>query len=116
MKKVAILLGLALGWAQTGYSADASRGESLSAPCAACHGADGNSAAPSFPKLAGQGEKYLVKQLKDIKASVPVILLTGHGSITEGMEGMKLGAADYLMKPLDINELIEKIDSEKVSS
>jgi cytochrome c553 len=67
MKKVAILLGLALGWAQTGYSADVSRGESLSAPCVACHGADGNSAAPSFPKLAGQGEKYLVKQLRDIR-------------------------------------------------
>ena len=33
----------------------------------ACHGADGNSPAPNFPKLAGLGEKYLFKQLKDIK-------------------------------------------------
>jgi cytochrome c553 len=70
MKKVAILLGLALGWAQTGFTAeagDASRGESQVATCAACHGADGNSAVPTFPKLAGQGEKYLTKQLQDIR-------------------------------------------------
>ncbi len=70
MKKVAILLGLALGWAQTGFTAeagDASRGESQVAACAACHGADGNSAVPTFPKLAGQGEKYLTKQLQDIR-------------------------------------------------
>ena len=70
MKKVAILLGLTLGWAQTGFTAeagDASRGESQVATCAACHGADGNSAVPTFPKLAGQGEKYLTKQLQDIR-------------------------------------------------
>jgi cytochrome c553 len=70
MKKVAILLGLALGWAQTGFTAeagDASRGESQVATCAACHGADGNSAVPTFPKLAGQGKKYLTKQLQDIR-------------------------------------------------
>jgi DNA-binding response OmpR family regulator len=50
--------------------------------------------------------------LRRIKASnpgMPVILLTGHGSTKEGMEGMRLGAWDFLMKPLDINELIQKI-------
>ena len=73
MKKVAILLGLALGWAQTGVTADAAlagdaaAGKAQAAVCAACHGPDGNSAVPSFPKLAGQGEKYLYKQLKDIR-------------------------------------------------
>jgi cytochrome c553 len=72
MKKVAILLGLALGWASTGFAAeahldgDAAAGKSMSVACGACHGADGNSAAP-FPKLAGQGEKYLIKQLRDIR-------------------------------------------------
>lgn len=35
--------------------------------CAACHGPDGNSAVPNFPKLAGLGEKYLLKQLTDIR-------------------------------------------------
>ena len=73
MKKVAILLGLAMGWAQTGFTAEvapagnATAGKAQTVVCAACHGADGNSAVPTFPKLAGQGEKYLYKQLKDIR-------------------------------------------------
>ncbi len=50
-----------------------------------------------------------LKQMKAINNDLPVILLTGHGSAKEGVEGMKLGAFDYLMKPLDINELIDKI-------
>ncbi|MFT4766414.1 MAG: cytochrome c553, partial [Oleispira sp.] len=37
------------------------------ATCGACHGADGNSLVPSFPKIAGQGERYLVKQITEIK-------------------------------------------------
>jgi len=39
-----------------------------------------------------------------------VILLTGHGSTKEGLEGMRMGAFDYLMKPLDIDELISKMN------
>ncbi|MCQ8780523.1 cytochrome c, partial [Escherichia coli] len=35
--------------------------------CAACHGADGNSPAPTFPILAGQTQRYLYLQLKDYK-------------------------------------------------
>jgi cytochrome c553 len=46
---------------------DAAAGKALTAACAACHGADGNSMAPTFPKLAGLGDKYLLKQLEDIK-------------------------------------------------
>jgi len=47
---------------------DASAGESKAMTCAACHGSDGNSVNPAWPKLAGQGEKYLMKQLLDIKS------------------------------------------------
>jgi cytochrome c553 len=36
--------------------------------CSACHGPDGNSLTPSFPKLAGQGEAYLIHSLKDFKS------------------------------------------------
>ena len=50
-----------------------------------------------------------LRQIKVINSELPVILLTGHGSTKEGMEGMRLGAFDYLMKPLDIRELIDKI-------
>ncbi|MEA1969924.1 MAG: response regulator [Thermodesulfobacteriota bacterium] len=50
-----------------------------------------------------------LKQIKAINSKLPVILLTGHGATKEGLEGMRLGAYDYLMKPLDINEFISKI-------
>lgn len=84
MKKVlfacSLLLGcssLALG-AAPGLKGDAAAGKDKSATCAACHGADGNSLAPSFPKLAGQGEKYLLKQMKDIRDGArPVPTMVG---------------------------------------
>ncbi|HKK89990.1 MAG TPA: response regulator [Desulfobacteraceae bacterium] len=52
-----------------------------------------------------------LKQIKAMDNSLPVILLTGHGSTKDGLEGMRIGASDYLMKPLDINDLIDKISS-----
>lgn len=47
---------------------DATAGKAKAEACAACHGADGNSPAPNFPKLAGQGERYLLKQMQEIKS------------------------------------------------
>ena len=47
---------------------DAAAGQGKSAICAACHGADGNSMVPNWPKLAGQHEQYLVRQLSLIKS------------------------------------------------
>lgn len=47
---------------------DAAAGQAKSAVCAGCHGPDGNSPSPTFPKLAGQTPEYLVKQLKDFKS------------------------------------------------
>ncbi len=46
---------------------DAAAGKNKVASCGACHGNDGNSLIPANPKLAGQGEKYLLKQLNDIQ-------------------------------------------------
>jgi cytochrome c553 len=46
---------------------DAAAGKQKSATCAACHGADGNSNNPEWPKLAGQHSAYTVKQLKNFK-------------------------------------------------
>ena len=46
---------------------DAAAGQAKTAVCGACHGPDGNSMAPNFPKLAGQGDRYLLKQLHEIK-------------------------------------------------
>lgn len=42
-------------------------GKSKSTPCAACHGVDGNSTNPAWPKLAGQGAPYIAEQLKLFK-------------------------------------------------
>ncbi len=47
---------------------DVDRGAKVATQCVACHGAQGISVVPNFPKLAGQGERYLLKQLKDIKS------------------------------------------------
>jgi cytochrome c553 len=47
---------------------DAEAGKAKSAMCLACHGADGNSPAPNFPKLAGQHADYIAKQLAQFKS------------------------------------------------
>jgi len=69
MKKVVILASLLMGWTQivAAQTGDPVQGKELAVTCSACHGADGNSAVPTFPKLAGLGEKYLLKQLMDIR-------------------------------------------------
>lgn len=70
----ALILAAACGLTANGVAAeaplagDAEAGKDKAGVCTACHGADGNSMVPNFPKLAGQGERYTVKQLKDIKS------------------------------------------------
>jgi len=78
MRNLLIILSLALGLAHSAVAGDAAAGKNQTMVCGACHGADGNSAAPTFPKLAGQGEKYLVKQLQDIRDGArPVPTMAG---------------------------------------
>ncbi|ALE90505.1 MULTISPECIES: c-type cytochrome [Pseudomonas] len=73
MNKLLVSLLLTLGVAGTAQAAatalvgDAAAGQAKTAVCGACHGPDGNSMAPNFPKLAGQGDRYLLKQLHEIK-------------------------------------------------
>ena len=45
-------------------------GKAKTASCVVCHGQDGNSPAPAFPKLAGQNEKYLLKQMLDVQQGI----------------------------------------------
>jgi DNA-binding NtrC family response regulator len=61
-------------------------------------------------KMAGMDGLETLKQIKQINPLIEVIMLTGHASVESGIEGMRLGAFDYLMKPCDINELIMKIE------
>jgi cytochrome c553 len=70
MKKLLMIASIAsLAVLGTVHAAgDAEAGKTKAAMCAACHGQDGNSAAPNFPKLAGQHADYLAKQLKEFKS------------------------------------------------
>ncbi|TCK03483.1 c-type cytochrome [Marinobacterium mangrovicola] len=79
MNKILISLLVSLGITGVAHAAgDAAAGQQKVAVCAACHGADGNSPAPNFPKLAGQNENYLLKQLNDIKGGArTVVEMTG---------------------------------------
>lgn len=54
-----------------------------------------------------------IQTLKEIKQRFPlteVIMLTGHASVESAVDGLKSGATDYLMKPTDIKELIQKAE------
>ncbi|WP_396588118.1 c-type cytochrome [Bermanella sp. R86510] len=68
MKKLAISLMLSVGLVASAQAGDAAEGKKIAGVCAACHGQDGNSAADMYPKIAGLGEKYLLKQLKQFKS------------------------------------------------
>ena len=68
IKFLVVAAGLALGTAA--HAADAAAGKEKAKVCAACHGENGVSQAPDFPKLAGQHNDYLVRALNDYKAGV----------------------------------------------
>lgn len=50
-----------------------------------------------------------LREMKRIQPLAEVILLTGHASVETSIEGMKLGAFDYLLKPIKLEELITKM-------
>ncbi len=52
-----------------------------------------------------------LQEIKRIDAAIEVLMLTGHASVDSAVEGMRLGAHEYLMKPCDIEELMEKVDA-----
>lgn len=59
-----------------------------------------------MPKMDG------IETLREIKKKKPlteVIMLTGHASVESGIQGMQLGAFDYVMKPVALDELLEKM-------
>jgi len=71
-----------------------------------------------MPKIDGM---EVLKRIKKINENIPVIMITAHGSTDSAVEAMKLGAADYISKPFDVNELniaifkalnIEKLNNE----
>jgi DNA-binding response OmpR family regulator len=60
-------------------------------------------------KLKGEDGVDVMKQIRQIKKDLPVILLTGHMSKEANEEGLKAGAIDYIIKPIDIEDLVIKL-------
>ena len=70
MNKLLVLVSVAMFAGGAQAAGDAGSGQTKSATCVACHMADGNSANPLWPKLAGQYPGYLRKQIMDFKNGV----------------------------------------------
>ncbi len=51
----------------------------------------------------------LLRRMRRDHPGVPVILLTGHASVELGVQGLELGAFEYLMKPVDLDELLDSV-------
>jgi DNA-binding NtrC family response regulator len=62
-------------------------------------------------RMPGMDGIDTLKQIKKLYPSIEVILLTGHGSAETAVDGMKLGAFDYLMKPADFEDIKIKLEN-----
>jgi len=61
-------------------------------------------------RLPGIEGTEVLHEIKSLKPLTEVIMLTGHGTVEMAIEGMKLGAFDFLMKPCETEDLTAKID------
>lgn len=104
----AIASSLVLISLQAFAKGDAAAGQAKSAICAACHGVDGNSTVPNWPKLAGQHEKYLVRQMTLIKSGdrqVPEMLGIVPGLSDQDLEDLSAYFASQEAAPGVADEL-----------
>ncbi|WP_319550587.1 response regulator [Desulfogranum marinum] len=62
-------------------------------------------------KMPGKGGIQTLKEAKQKAPMTEVVMLTGHASVESGIDGIKHGAFDYLMKPMDVERLIEVLDA-----
>ena len=60
-------------------------------------------------KMPDMGGIEVLRRIKAAHPLVEVIMLTGHGTVEDAIEGMRLGAFDFLMKPCPIDELVAKV-------
>ena len=68
-------------------------------------------------KMPGMDGIEALREIKRMRPLVEVIMLTGHANVEVAIQGMELGAFDYLMKPIDIDELLYKVqDAHKKKS
>ncbi len=60
-------------------------------------------------KMPGMDGIQALKEIKKLHPLIEVVMLTGHASVEVAIQGMELGAFDYLMKPVDIDDLLYKV-------
>lgn len=60
-------------------------------------------------KMPGMDGIEALREIKRMNPLLEVIMLTGHANVEVAIQGMELGAFDYLMKPIDIDELLYKV-------
>jgi cytochrome c553 len=93
MKKLGLLVCLILSTTSVAFAkGDAAAGKAKSLTCSACHGGDGNSLIPMNPKIAGQHESYLVKQLTEFRLASRTGGKEGRNNAV--MNGMSAGLSD----------------------
>lgn len=61
-------------------------------------------------KMPGRDGIEICREIKRSHPLVEVIMLTGHADLSDAVTGMRLGAFDYLLKPVDADELVNKIE------
>lgn len=61
-------------------------------------------------KMPGMDGIETLREIKKANPLTEVIMLTGHATVETAIEGMKLGAYDYLMKPCDIEQILLKVE------
>jgi two-component system OmpR family response regulator len=60
-------------------------------------------------KMPGKDGIETLQEMKKLQPQIEIILLTGHASVEAGIQGMRLGAFDYLIKPTPLDELLDKM-------
>ena len=61
-------------------------------------------------KMPGMDGNVVLKKIKRLFPMIEVIMLTGHATVESAIDGLKSGASDYLMKPADIGDIIQKAE------
>ncbi|MEW6999308.1 cytochrome c [Colwelliaceae bacterium BS250] len=89
------------------FKGDVEAGKTKAIACGACHGADGNSPVTIYPKLAGQHEQYIAKQLADFKAATV--------NSEEGRGDPVMGGMVAALSPTDMQDLAAYFASQKVT-